>query len=50
MSAQVNMHDAKSQLSALVNRVLQGEQITITRAGKPAVDFGFCWRRSPPGA
>ena len=33
------MQDAKSQLSALVNRVLQGEQITITRAGKSAVDF-----------
>ena len=36
---QVNMHEAKSQLSALVARTLAGEQITIARAGEPAVDL-----------
>jgi len=32
----VNMHEAKTQLSRLVARVEGGEQILITRAGKPA--------------
>jgi prevent-host-death family protein len=32
----VNMHEAKTQLSKLVARVEGGEQIMITRAGKPA--------------
>lgn len=35
-AAIVNVHDAKTQLSALLNRVLQGEEITIARAGTPA--------------
>lgn len=34
--ASVNMHDAKTHLSKLVARVEGGEQIVITRAGKPA--------------
>jgi len=32
----VNMHEAKTQLSKLVARVEGGEEIVITRAGKPA--------------
>jgi prevent-host-death family protein len=32
----VNMHEAKTHLSRLVARVEDGEQIVITRAGKPA--------------
>lgn len=32
----VNMHEAKTQLSKLVARVEGGEEIIITRAGKPA--------------
>lgn len=32
----VNMHEAKTHLSKLVARVEVGEQIVITRAGKPA--------------
>lgn len=36
---QVNVHEAKTQLSALIARVLDGEQITIARAGKPVVDI-----------
>ena len=38
-TTQVNMHEAKSQLSALVERVLQGETVTIARAGTPVVDL-----------
>lgn len=32
----VNMHEAKTHLSKLVARVESGNEITITRAGKPA--------------
>jgi prevent-host-death family protein len=33
----VNMHEAKTRLSQLVDRALAGEEIVIGRAGKPAV-------------
>ena len=33
----VNMHEAKSQLSKLVDAALAGEEVVIARAGKPAV-------------
>lgn len=36
---QVNVHEAKSQLSRLIERVLSGEQVTIARAGRPVVDI-----------
>ncbi|MEZ3161590.1 type II toxin-antitoxin system prevent-host-death family antitoxin [Microbacterium sp. BWT-B31] len=36
---QVNVHEAKSQLSALIARVLDGEEVTIARAGVPVVDL-----------
>jgi len=32
----VNIHDAKTHLSKLVNAVMGGEEIIIARAGKPA--------------
>lgn len=32
---QVNIHDAKTRLSELLNRVEGGEEITIARAGRP---------------
>ena len=32
---QVNMHEAKTQLSKLVERVAAGEEVVIARAGKP---------------
>lgn len=35
--AQVNMHEAKTQLSRLVERALNGEEVVIARAGKPLV-------------
>ncbi len=31
----VNIHDAKTHLSRLVDRAAAGEEITIARAGKP---------------
>lgn len=36
---QVNVHEAKSQLSALIAQVLAGETVTIARAGHPVVDL-----------
>ena len=35
MSDIVNIHDAKTHFSKLIERVLAGEEITIARAGKP---------------
>jgi prevent-host-death family protein len=32
-----NMYQAKTQLSALVNSALEGEDVVIARAGKPLV-------------
>jgi prevent-host-death family protein len=34
-----NMHDAKSNLSKLIEEVLAGESVTIARAGQPLVDL-----------
>lgn len=36
---QVNMHEAKSQLSALAEKVWQGETVVIAKAGKPYLDI-----------
>lgn len=35
MSDVVNIHEAKTHFSKLIERVLAGEEITIARAGKP---------------
>jgi prevent-host-death family protein len=35
MAAPVNIHDAKTNLSKLLERVERGEEIVIARAGKP---------------
>ena len=34
-STQVNLYEAKSQLSSLVERAAKGEEIVIAKAGKP---------------
>jgi prevent-host-death family protein len=34
-SAQVNIYEAKTQLSSLVDRAAKGEEIVIAKAGKP---------------
>jgi len=36
---QVNMHEAKSQLSQLAERVWRGERVVIAKAGKPYLDL-----------
>lgn len=33
----VNIHDAKTHFSKLVNQVLKGEEIIIARGGKPLI-------------
>ena len=33
----VNVHEAKTQLSRLIERALAGDEVTIARAGVPAV-------------
>lgn len=35
MPASVNIYDAKTQLSQLIKRVEQGEEIVISRHGRP---------------
>lgn len=34
-NAQLNLYEAKTQLSSLVDRVAKGEEIVIAKAGKP---------------
>ena len=50
---QVNMHEAKSQLSQLAERVWRGERVVIAKAGKPYLDLlphvGDTSRRIPGG-
>lgn len=49
---QVNMHEAKTQLSRLVERVAEGEEIVIARAGTPVarlVPFTAPRRKRVPG-
>jgi prevent-host-death family protein len=36
---QVNMHEAKTRLSQLGERVLKGETVVIAKAGKPLFDL-----------
>jgi prevent-host-death family protein len=37
MAATINMHEAKTQLSRLVERAVAGEEVIIGKAGKPLV-------------
>lgn len=37
MTATVNMHEAKTHLSKLVERALAGEDIIVAKAGKPCI-------------
>ncbi len=39
-SEHVNIHDAKTQFSKLVERAEAGEEIVIARAGKPVARLG----------
>ena len=35
MTVQINIHEAKTHLSKLLQRVIAGEEIVIAKAGKP---------------
>lgn len=37
MAIQINVAEAKARLSALIEAALNGEEVVIARAGKPAV-------------
>ena len=37
MSTQVNIHEAKTNLSRLIQRAINGEEIIIAKAGKPVI-------------
>jgi prevent-host-death family protein len=34
---QVNIHEAKTQLSKLIEKAMNGEEVVIAKAGKPMV-------------
>jgi prevent-host-death family protein len=48
MAEVVNMHEAKSTLSRLVERALAGEEIVIARSGEPLVRLVPVVRRNKP--
>jgi prevent-host-death family protein len=53
MDKAVNIHDAKTHLSRLVERVEAGEEITLARAGRPVARLvPYVSRRQPrvPGS
>ncbi|HSV65220.1 MAG TPA: type II toxin-antitoxin system Phd/YefM family antitoxin [Mycobacteriales bacterium] len=45
--AEVNIHEAKTHLSRLVARAEEGEEIIISRAGKPAAKLVPIRRNQP---
>jgi prevent-host-death family protein len=48
MEKSVNVHDAKTHLSRLLERVEAGEEITLARAGRPVARLVPYVRRSEP--
>ena len=48
MEKSVNIHEAKTHLSRLIEQVEAGEEITICRAGRPVARIvGYAVRREP---
>jgi prevent-host-death family protein len=43
---QVNVHQAKSQLSRLLELVEEGETVVIARHGQPVAELVPAWRKS----
>jgi len=39
MEIKVSIYDAKTQLSSLVDKVIAGDEVVITRRGKPVVEL-----------
>jgi prevent-host-death family protein len=48
MDKPINIHDAKTHLSRLVERVEAGEEITLARAGRPVAKLVPYVRRMEP--
>lgn len=48
MAVQVNVHEAKSQLSKLLARVEEGEEIVIARNGRPVATLTASRGRGEP--
>jgi prevent-host-death family protein len=48
MATQVNLYEAKTQLSALVERAANGEEIVIAKSGRPRVRLVPISSRSTP--
>ncbi len=42
---QVNVHEAKTHLSKLIRRVINGEEVVIARSGKPVALLGPIHKR-----
>jgi prevent-host-death family protein len=47
MADVVNIHEAKTHLSRLIERVEAGEEITIARAGRPVAKLVAVQQRRP---
>jgi prevent-host-death family protein len=47
-STQLNIYEAKTQLSSLVERATKGEEIVIAKAGKPMAKLVPIFRESEP--
>lgn len=53
MARMVNVHEAKTHLSKLLEQVRQGEEVVIAKSGKPVtrlVAFEGSGRRREPGS
>jgi prevent-host-death family protein len=48
MGKAVNIHEAKTHLSRLIERVEAGEEITLARAGRPVAKLVPYLRRTEP--
>ena len=48
MTRQVNLYEAKTNLSRLVDEALAGEEVIIARAGKPLVRLVPCRQKDQP--
>jgi prevent-host-death family protein len=47
--AEYSVATAKNSLPALIDRALAGEEVIITRRGKPVVELRPACPRAPPG-
>lgn len=48
MDKAINIHEAKTHLSRLIERVEAGEEITLARAGRPVAKLVSISRRTEP--